>query len=238
MLVKENWYVITYDDTLHFTNNKDAATPIEVIANPPQDGAGIAEDGTKNLLIKENTILRLVCDQTDEPASEPVNATFYDYDISNGKVRTSGSAKIIETRAEGINSTKNCSDEDKYAFGNNNAGTKYGTKTWNGNELNKHNANGYKGCTFGLASGRLVDGVIQLNVAAPKIFGSTPQVGKTIHNDYSLKFNRLGDTYTLSAVNGAGTQGLEKFTNTTGEIWSNNFWPMDSASTWGPADMT
>ena len=53
-----------------------------------------------------------------------------------------------------------------------------------------------------------------------------------------MQFNRSGDTYTLTAVNGANLNGLEKFTKLTqyssGEafwgnktIWTNNFWPMD-----------
>ena len=78
------------------------------------------------------------------------------------------------------------------------------------------------------------------------MFNEGPATGKTSYSDdYSLKFNRVGDTYTLTAVNGTGATGLDSFSNPKnsqgnydgqhgkGVIWTNNFWPMDSAPSFG-----
>ena len=71
-------------------------------------------------------------------------------------------------------------------------------------------------------------------VDAPNLFDEDSATGKTQYTDWSLGFNRSGDTYTLSSVNGAVLMGLEYFNNpqTPGKdpythIWTNNFWPMD-----------
>ncbi|MBC5745759.1 fibro-slime domain-containing protein [Lachnospiraceae bacterium MD308] len=211
-----------YNPNLHFTNRE--ITP---------------EGDEKFIMISQDATIRLVYDVVEK--NEEFNSTFYDYDISDGNVRTSDSVKIINTGAQGINSSANCAEDVKYAFGNNNAGTNYGEKSWNGNKLNKSNPNGYAGCTFGLVSSANGEKV-NFNVPAPEIFGSTERTGKTIYgmnadgsSDYKLAFNRAGDTYTLTAVTGANTQNLHFFTNTKGNIWSNNFWPMDAAPSWGTA---
>ncbi len=217
----EDWDAYVYSDNLHFTNSRKA------------EGVATPDNPNGYIYIDQKTVIRLVYNTKTDNYNN--SATFYDYDISNGGYRTSGAAKIIDTRTAGINSTENCSGAPKYAFGNNNAGTNYGTSTWNGNSLNMANSNGYKKCTFGLVSGIEEDGNVAFNVPAPKVFGVAAQKGKTQYDDYSLDFKCDGDTYTLSAVRGAGIEGLEKFGHpgTHTNIWTNNFWPMDSASSWG-----
>ena len=221
-----DWEVITDLETLHFTNK------------PGSEGM---DDGQRYILIHSGTVIRLLYDTQEHAENLP--ATFYDYDISDGGIRTDGNVKIINTGAQGINSPQNCNADVKYAFGNSNAGTNFGTKMWNGNELNKYNSEGkgFKGCTFGLVSKANGNDVV-FNVDAPKVFGTpeeSGQIGKVIYPDqFSLNFNRQGDTFTLSSVGNTGTGSLEFFehvaTNSKGEkIWSNNFWPMDSAHSWG-----
>ena len=89
--------------------------------------------------------------------------------------------------------------------------------------------------------------VIKAN--APDLFSptkedtaSTKQVlGKTEIFGRSLKFGRDGDTYTLQSVVGseASTQDLNLFQKGTKAygtedlIWTNQFWPMDNAETFG-----
>ena len=58
--------------------------------------------------------------------------------------------------------------------------------------------------------------------------------------EFSLTFNRVGDTYTLTTVNGTGTGDLDTFNHPSpnastvhNHIWTNNFWPMDSAASFG-----
>mgnify|MGYP005752502853 FL=1 len=190
----------------------------------------------KAILVKDDTVIRLVADTTTSEYNNDV--TFYDYDITdNGKTTWDSIGG-----SHGINSSSNyagSSDADaKFAFGNANTGTSLENVSWNGNTLNQYNrsGNGFLGCTFGLVTGLDSSGVIQYadGVAAPKLFNDGDANGKRSRNDFKLGFNRNGDTYTLSSVNGPNLGGLEYFNNpVTGttvydHIWTNNFWPMDS----------
>ena len=216
---------------LHFTNNPDKA-------NEPN-----------TIYIKEGTVIRLVANQT---ASDYDNdAIFYDYDITDdGRTTWDGTRG-----SHGINSGSNYPKFEsgaKFAFGNKNTGTGLGDQSWNGNTLNKFNEpnryNNLQGTTFGLVTGLDENGYIQYadGVVAPKLFDDGSATGKTTYNDWSLGFNRQGDTYTLSSVADDKDKstppvldGLEYFNNPGytlpgGEsvlhtdIWTNNFWPMDT----------
>lgn len=153
------------------------------------------------------------------------------------------------TKESGINSSGNYNGSGtKLAFGNVNTGTNLGKLTWlnNGkkNELNKYNNNSYLGCTFGLTSALDSNGNIVYSdgINAPKLFAEGSATGKTSYDNYDLEFNRIGDTYTLKSVkkddmnvmeNDLGT--FSNPTNSTGthtDIFTNNFWPMDAASSY------
>ena len=76
----------------------------------------------------------------------------------------------------------------------------------------------------------------------PNLFNEGSAAGKSAYdqNEYSLRFNRTGDTHTLTAVNGANTSNLDSFNHPSpndntvhNHIWTNNFWPMDAASSFG-----
>ena len=200
---------------LHFTNNPDKA-------NEPN-----------TILIEEGTVIRLVANQTESAYDNA--ATFYDYDITDDGWTTWDSTN----GQHGINSGSNYTGSGaKLAFGNANTGTALQNESWNGNTLNQynHSGGGLQGCTFGLVTGLDSEGHIQYasGVTAPNLFDDGSATGKSTYTDWSLGFNRSGDTYTLSSVNGAGLDGLEYFNNpqTPGKdpythIWTNNFWPMD-----------
>lgn len=149
----------------------------------------------------------------------------------------------VYTYKQGINSNANyLGSGTRFSFGHQNTGTGYGLNTWsNGgysNKLNSYNSNGYGGCTFGMAES-VKDGTIQfasgLNV--PSLFSEKNAKGKSIYDkgQYSLEFKRVGDTYTLSGVGNTGTRNLDTLGHPTNSvtthtsIWTNNFWPMDSA---------
>ena len=207
---------------LHFTNNPDKA-------NEPN-----------TVLIKEGTVIRLVANQTTNTYDNAV--TFYDYDITDDGWTTWDGTN----GQHGINSGSNYEGSGaKLAFGNANTGTALQNESWQdsrgvNNTLNKYNEpnrnNGLLGTTFGLVTGLDSKGHIQYasGVNAPNLFDDGSASGKKEYTDWSLGFDRSGDTYTLSSVNGAGLDGLEYFNNpqTPGKdpyyhIWTNNFWPMD-----------
>ena len=205
---RDDWDVYDPKET-HFTNRSQS-----VNAN--------------TVLITEGTVIRLVFNTTKDIYTNAVN--FYDYDITDDGVHTA---------AQGINSASNYTGSGVHlAFGNVNTDTGLGTLTWNGNELNKYNrnGNGYQGCTFGLAA-RLSGGNIQYasGVSAPNLFGEGGAIGRTSYDSgqYTLSFDRKGDTYTLASVGGTNTSGLQTFNHPTcgsttyNHIWTNNFWPMD-----------
>ncbi|MBM6816851.1 fibro-slime domain-containing protein [Olsenella uli] len=202
---------------LHFTNNPDK------------------KDDPDTIYIEDGMVIRLVADQTESNYNNA--ATFYDYDITNdGRNTWDGT-----NGAHGINSNSNYQGTGaKLAFGNANTGTGLDNQTWNGNTLNKYNNASIEGCTFGLVKGLDDQGHIVYadDISAPKLFDDGSAIGKREITNYSLDFNRAGDTYTLSAVSGAGLDNLENFTRldryVNGEmfwqnrvIYTNNFWPMD-----------
>lgn len=212
----DDWRCYTNPNQIKFTNNE-------------------TEANKNTILIKENTVLRLVFDPTTANYNNPAN--FYDYDITDDGITTWDSTN----GQHGINSDSNYTGSGaKFAFGNANTGTGLQNESWKGNTLNQYNrsGNGYQGCTFGLVTGLDSSGNIQYasGVDAPKLFNDGTATGKTSYIDgqFGLQFNRNGDTYTLSAVTGKGNlTGLEYFnhpvTDTTvyDHIWTNNFWPID-----------
>ena len=160
------------------------------------------------------------------------------------------------TLEQGINSASNYAKNDngnitgtRLAFGNRNTGTGLGTLVWKNNTLNAYNNNNKnaEGATFGLVQGLNSDGTLKWanGVNAPALFSTSTKSdgtkadtsikGKTnyVNNEYSLKFSRDGGTYTLSAVNGTETNNLDTFGLTEGKVWSNDFWPMDYAPSYG-----
>lgn len=218
------------------------------------------------VLIEDGTVIQLACLPTDGMYNN--NANFYDYDITDGNIYKSADTNSTKfntstqrdddnitwyanTKQQGINNSSNYTGTGtKLAFGNNNVSTDLGGLKWDGNLLNMANTVGnggkasYEECTFGLASKLDANGniVYSQNVNAPKLFdenGTT--IGKTVYRDYSLDFERTGDSYTLKAVKkGTDTvtgdlmQFIDRYNwNKTRRIWSNLYWPMDSAESFG-----
>lgn len=223
-----------YDQTIHFTNRPESAGE---------------HNGAKYILINNGAAITLVFDPKTD--NQDFDTAFYDYDISDGfiysnlasngdlsgKSNTSaqGDGKwYANTNKQGINSDGNYSSSGtRLGFGNVNTGTGLGAVSWGSNQLNKYNNNGFKGCTFGLVD-KLEDGkiVYKSGVSAPKLFDDGNATGKTTYTDSSLVFDQSGDTYTLSSASVAGStvSGLNKFSHpgNYNNIWTNNFWPLDS----------
>ena len=244
---RDDWTIYPYSENLHFTNR-------EVSVEGP----------AQYLWLEDGAVLRFVY-EAEPVETAAASAAFYDYDISNGYIYSdaanaktggvgTGTSKqgdgiwYAHTEKSGINSADNYSGTGtKLAFGNTNTGTGLGAETWNGQSLNKANLLSYKICTFGLVKGLDENGRIIYadGVDAPKLFNEetdpkNPVIGKTTYDDYSLQFNRVGDTYTLSSVTGTNVAGLESFHHPQSgnrapytDIWTNDFWPMDSAPSFG-----
>lgn len=242
-----DWDIYEYNEKLHFTN---------------RELSGGVNNGGTYIYIKDGATIRLVYENT---VNENVDlaAAFYDYDIGDGFIYSSkqdakgqtnqkdtgakkeGETWYMHTNQSGINSPNNYTGNGaKIAFGNSNTGSGLQHEQWNGNLLNKFNgtqnnnpevSGSYKGCTFGLVRG-MENGMIKYadGVIAPNLFEGNA-AGKTAYNNYSLRFNRVGDTHTLVAVNGTDTRNLDTFGHpkTYYHIWTNNFWPMDSAPSYG-----
>lgn len=166
-----------------------------------------------------------------------------------------GTATWMRTDAQGINSASNYSTAGVHlAFGNGNTGTTLGDLKWNGNLLNRYNkpstdeTASFNGCTFGIVSGYDMNTdklTYSAGIAHPDLFNYEERTvtGKTTYTGNTLDFKRVGDTYTLTSVNGGASgsiteEDLEKFfVPTEGEqhtsrklILTNNFWPLDGTT--------
>lgn len=226
-----DWTIYTDPTNIHFTNRTETYN----------------SEPTKYILINNNSVIRLVYDQSNSNFSS--QATFYDYDITNDGTQTR-----IESKAQGINIHSNYSGKgSKYAFGNSNTGTGLETQKWKDANLNKSNTSGHggndptgNGFVFGMVDGVDSNGnlIWADEISAPKIFGTTSQIGKTVYSSgNNLKFTRQGDSYVLKAVSGNNVKSLcnlDKFnhpktgTQTYDHIWTNNFWPLDSVKNTDP----
>ena len=114
-------------------------------------------------------------------------------------------------------------------------------KNWGGDKAEL----GYKGCTFGIASGMNPTGndiTLASGLKSNSLFGGSSGTGKTlVSNIKSVQFIRVGDTYTLRSIPDTETKDLEKFghpgiydgVQNKKVIWTNHFWPMDDAETYG-----
>ncbi len=232
-----------YDETLHFTNRKKSA------------------EGKKYVLIDEGAEIHLIYDIKDSTWDS--EATFYDYDISDGNIyegASVSSAKITDrtkeatksnpwymyTEKQGINNSDNYSGNGaKLAFGNGNSKTTLEEEKFGSNYINQANTakagNGYLYCAFGIVSG--LDDMGNLiysdGIQAPNLFNEGEAIGKSVYNDYNLNFIRSGDTYTLTSVKGTKTQNLHQLSytrnnwNNTLKMYSNEFWPMDEVASAG-----
>lgn len=233
---KKDWNIYTEDklDTLKFSNNS-------------------AAQGEDIINITSDTVIRLVGKSNTGYYNN--DAKFFDYDFTNG-ARESGQISI---REQGINSPINYKGTGaKLAVGNNSSGpTGLEVEKHSGYYINQavkpndaYAKTIIEKCAFGLAKPTLdKDGNLALNVNAPDLFGTGSVLGKTEIPGFSLDFMRDGDTYTLTSAKGSngGIQNLQNFQKGVGaymtdgwtsqgggdQIWTNQFWPMDYADTFG-----
>lgn len=235
---EENWEKYDINSELKFTND------------------GELQD-TSYIKVLDGTVMRLVYNATKDDAYRN-DAAFYDYDITDGSIYTTASTSGTKHRTseqndlqkentvyaytykQGINSNGNT-----LGFGNGEGVVKTGLGDNVGNKGNEANKSG---CTFGLVSDSLKNGNLQFTVDAPNLFNDGRAVNGKTGYDGSLLFKRQGDTYTLTGVRGSNSYAKEldqlKYTiarwtppdeapGSRGYLFSNEFWPMDVASSYG-----
>ena len=222
---------------LHLTNNPDYES---------QD----------TILIQDGASLRFVYQPVTTTQKKEVS--FYDYDVSDGylyqdaaytkKKNTSQQRTFtpayIKTNQQGINHNDNYGAGSKLGFGNANTNSGRADEVYPGTSffLNKTNKNNiYSGCIFGLVQGLEKSDtgfypVFADGIAAPNLFEDGREAaGKTKHSGQNLLYEKTGDTYVLSGLEGK-LSDLDAFTHPGTKythIWTNNFWPMDYVSSWG-----
>ena len=224
------------------------------------------KEATKNeypdkfILVTNGAIIRL--EHMVQEKTVRNGTSFYDYDVSNGKIynaqnaipqnevnrgnsRTPAGAGnatwYMFTGKQGINS--NFADQT-FGFGNSENLMKTGLGDFEGNKANDKNK-GYGSATFGMVTG-LSDGKIQYKagVKAPNLFNDGSANGKTSYSG-NLVFSQKGDTYTLTGsevMEGdkvvSSQNGLDRFVtrtnwNKTRFLLSNDFYPLDGVSSAG-----
>lgn len=215
--------------------------------------------GLEDLGIADGSVVRFVCDVAE--TQRTLDVDFFDYDITDGHYYTSyenmlsqtdpqpistwdSKSKIwVNTVKQGINSDANVEGKTgtaRYAFGNANHGTTLSNEMTSGTyKINMINRPSFKGCYYGLVTG--LDENKQLiwnpEIKAPNLFDDGDAIGKTKLDGYSLEFKGIGQTFTLSKVNGAGdnAQELTKLhhphygTTIYDKIYTNDFWPLDDS---------
>ena len=210
------------------------------------------ENGKTLVYIPEGATITLIFKPTT--GKHEHSANFYDYDISDGliyeneddakqqKNGKSTSTQVADKQAyayihkQGINSDANYVGSGvKLAFGNVPT-TGLNDEKVGGYNINQAATNVFRRCSFGIVTG-YDSGKIVYNskISAPQLFNEAENsvTGKTTYKNQTLVFNRLGDTYTMTAVRNTGAQNLETLDHQKDSwdkklrMYSNEFWPMD-----------
>ena len=204
------------------------------------------------ITLKGDTTVRMIY----TPKSSGTNVTlqtpvqFYDYDVTNGEVGNatlggkynSGGYGIV-TDKRGINNDANLLNQSiqeltnsrlKFGFRSNGFFHTSGPEPGDyGDFLNTTNSKDGFAVKTGIVKSNLDgNGNIQYSdgITGPALFDDGNAAGKTAVNGYQLGFIQEGDTYTLSQVykNGNSVLGnLQNIRNIQGDIYANNFWPLD-----------
>lgn len=229
-------------------HGEEEISKLQFFNNNQTDGS----DGA--IVITNDTVIRLVGKSNTNDHNYP--ARFFDYDFTNGT-----DAHTLQGINNPVNYAKDASGNvvtPRFGFGNNSSDGTTGlvNDTLNGHYINRAKDGArsiIQKCSYGLVETSLsADGYPQIKANAPDLF--RPQnptsmvIGKTEIPGYSLDFKRDGDTYTLVSVEGSGghAQNLNLFqkgvsawypsaldVKNPDQIWTNQFWPMDNASTFG-----
>lgn len=217
--------------------------------------------GDETITLTKNSVIRFIYEPLETENALIQDATFYDWnvtdgpgiDIENGYYNWwAGKSFDVYYTDQGIN---NVHDKNNFNGGDDTNSLAVGLES-NGVYHYKASAkipgtdkllNVYTQGTSGVKG--IVTGVNEngpiyaQGVYDADLFNNEPHTGKHIANDYDLVFDRNGDTYTFTAVNKGKNPvltDLETFWETydDGEknLFSNNFWPLDTIESYGGKD--
>ena len=216
------------------------------------NGTDYDVNSDQTITLKGDTTVRMIY----TPKSSGTNVTlqtpvqFYDYDVTNGEVGNatlggkynSGGYGIV-TDKRGINNDANLLNQSiqeltnsrlKFGFRSNGFFHTSAAESGSyGDFLNTTNSRDGFAVKTGIVKSNLNgNGNIQYSdgITGPALFDDGNAAGKTAVNGYQLGFIQEGDTYTLSQVykNGNSVLGnLQNIRNIQGDIYANNFWPLD-----------
>lgn len=232
---------------------------VKLTTNESDSGCIYVQNGTVIRLVYEpNSDKRITNDDHDvyffdydiTDGTAYRNYTYYtgifSNPIDNATEWSTKESLYMNTRQQGINNPANFIGSGvKLAFGNSNdnTGNELGDSQYKGFYINQANKYVFGNCVFGIMP--TLDKTTKLPVPAEGIisadlFGTNDSevIGKSIIDDWELEFNRSGITYTLNAVTNQDGEvfdsscELGQFTLYGTSLWSNNFWPMDNASTY------
>lgn len=198
-------------------------------------------EGEITVQVTKDTVIRLV-GKSNTDVNKKYPARFFDYDFMDGTTN-----HILQ----GINDSSNYKKDaggsviiPRYGFGNNSSkgGTGLEIDELNGHYINRARKNAntiIEKCSYGIVESALVNDLPVIKANAPDLFNPQAQnvKGKTEISGRSLNFNRDGDTYTLTSVEGSGNfaTNLDQFQkygltwDKKDMIWTNQFWPLDNA---------
>ncbi len=233
-------YWLEYDSTAQITNRKQS-------------------EDRQHILIEENDVIRLI--YTEKSSAFESGVSLYDYDETNNEKENDNGVQRWKTYQKGINTPLNENGKPQLAFGNANTGMGWELqKDSKGYFINKGDGDnrGEHPCyvsnlsndtymssypVFNLVESRLISNQdknnglqFNQNISAPDLFSTgnshgANNYGKKYHNNVKLKFNQIGDHYTINEINGTEISlgNLSKFTHPGGykQIWTNSFWPLD-----------
>lgn len=211
------------------------------------------------IFLPDDSVLTVVYDSTTGESVQ--NANFYDYDItegSNGWVHLYANGQYYN---KGINFEglyeQNGARQAYYIFGNKNTCLRHSTEKYNGAYINRSNmedngtVHAFSLCSFKMVQDSLSGDYklkFQPGIWAPQnLFDTVPRLGKTVFENFKMKYSRNGDGYTFTAVGDQKSNyyltNLEQFKkdclaygSDTNWIWSNRFWPMDAQQGHGQSD--
>ena len=209
------------------------------------------DDSEKTVTLKKDSTIRMVYEPVKADDALIQDVTFYDYDVTDGKRYNENGQEDskgiwLNTTNQGINSDSNYSgghNSNRLAVGQAGAFVNHSyhnAKAANGAILNHGGGDANVAKKNIVKDGISENGPIYNGVYDAGLFNNDNKIGKTILNNYDLVFNQNGDTYTLSAVNKDGSSVLSNlevlkdiydgkaWPSGTKQIFSNNFWPLDT----------